>query len=96
MATEKICIHCVYFPLCHTIWNVCATHPCKHIGGGSVGFFRPKADEERIRRETIDGVFSLLYEFSVDLDDDCERAIRALAEPLSESHPVVPDAKEGK
>ena len=54
MATEKICIHCVYFPLCHAIWNVCATHPCKHIGGGSVGFFRPKADEERIRREAIE------------------------------------------
>ena len=54
MATEKICIHCVYFPLCHAIWSVCATHPCRHIGFGSVGFFRHKADEERIRRETIE------------------------------------------
>jgi len=43
-----------------------------------------RADEERIRRETIDGVFGLLYEFSVNLDDDCERAIRALAEPQPE------------
>ena len=97
MATEKICIHCVYFPLCHTIWNVCATHPCKHIGGGSVGFFRPKADEERIRREAIEECARLVeYYFMPGLKLDnrtLEEQVRALAEPRPESRSVVLDAK---
>ena len=75
---------------------------------------RASADEDRIRRETIEecaklcevqvqrpaGYHGAWEGYGASMGDktgtECAIAIRALAEPLSESHPVVPDAKEGE
>ena len=61
MKTEKVCSYCTYFPLCHAMWNVDPAHPCKHITGKSMGFFRPKselaaleADNAAMREKTIE------------------------------------------
>jgi len=43
MTFNKVCGNCVHYPLCYGMWHVDATHPCRHIVGASLGFFRPKS-----------------------------------------------------
>ena len=51
MKTDNLCGYCVHFPLCYEVWRVDAAHPCKHISGGSVGFFRPKGELAALKEE---------------------------------------------